>query len=242
MKARLLILIVGLTICANAQNPSTQKEALQLYPQLADPGSAFNQRFVARVKSLRAGADPLLQSDDWPLAVARQIASELGVTAATPAKQGDAEAQFNLGWSYANGQGVPKDKAEAVKWFRKAALQGSAKAQFYLGSSYLQGEGVQKDEAAAVTWYRKAAEQGYAEAQFYLGSMYREGLGVPKDDAQAYKWFLLAGAQGQYEAQTRSGNLEVDSKVSPEQRAAGLRMAHEFKPKQSPPADGTVPR
>lgn len=37
------------------------------------------------------------------------------------AEAGDAKAQYNLGICYTFGQGVPKDAAEAVKWFRKAA-------------------------------------------------------------------------------------------------------------------------
>ena len=37
------------------------------------------------------------------------------------AEQGDAEAQFNLGSCYDNGEGVEMNKTEAVKWFRKAA-------------------------------------------------------------------------------------------------------------------------
>ncbi|MSU22287.1 MAG: sel1 repeat family protein [Opitutus sp.] len=49
------------------------------------------------------------------------------------AEKGDALAQFNLGWMYANGTGVPKDSAEAVKWYRKAAEQGYVGAQNNLG-------------------------------------------------------------------------------------------------------------
>ena len=41
------------------------------------------------------------------------------------ADQGVADAQFNLGFMYANGEGVPQDDAEAVKWYRKAAEQGN---------------------------------------------------------------------------------------------------------------------
>ncbi len=46
------------------------------------------------------------------------------------AEQGHAEAQSNLGVMYTNGQGVPQDDTEAVKWYRKAADQGHARAQF----------------------------------------------------------------------------------------------------------------
>ena len=37
------------------------------------------------------------------------------------AEQGVAEAQYKLGYCYAEGEGVEQDKKEAVKWFRKAA-------------------------------------------------------------------------------------------------------------------------
>jgi TPR repeat protein len=41
------------------------------------------------------------------------------------AEQGDAGAQYNLGYLYANGLGVTQDHTEAVKWYRLAAEQGS---------------------------------------------------------------------------------------------------------------------
>ena len=44
------------------------------------------------------------------------------------AEQGDVDAQFNLGWCYYMGEGVPQDKAEAAKWYRKAAEQGDVAA------------------------------------------------------------------------------------------------------------------
>ncbi len=81
------------------------------------------------------------------------------------AEKGDAVAQFLLGYNYVSGQGVPKDDAEAVKWFRKAADQGDAGAQDSLGRLYGNGQGVPKDETEAVKWFRKAAEQGYSSAQ-----------------------------------------------------------------------------
>jgi hypothetical protein len=45
------------------------------------------------------------------------------------AKQGDAEAQYRLGVLYDKGVGVKKDKAEAVRWYRRAASRGHAKAR-----------------------------------------------------------------------------------------------------------------
>jgi soluble lytic murein transglycosylase-like protein len=45
------------------------------------------------------------------------------------AKLGDAEAQFNLAWMYANGRGVDRDDALAATFFDLAARQGHEHAQ-----------------------------------------------------------------------------------------------------------------
>ena len=81
------------------------------------------------------------------------------------AKDGDATAQYNLGICYYNGDGVAVDKAEAVKWLRKAAEKGHPESQTMLGMCYLNGEGVAADKTEAVKWLWKAAEQGYLLAQ-----------------------------------------------------------------------------
>ena len=76
------------------------------------------------------------------------------------ADQGDATAQNNLGVRYANGEGVLKDEAEAVSWFRLAAEQGNADAQFNLGVMYANGQGVLKDSVVAHMWYNIAGANG----------------------------------------------------------------------------------
>jgi TPR repeat protein len=73
---------------------------------------------------------------------------------------------------YANGRSVPKDDAEAARWYRKAAEQGLADAQYNLGIAYRLGRGVPKDDAEAFRWFRQSAEQGTALAQAILGAMY----------------------------------------------------------------------
>jgi hypothetical protein len=73
------------------------------------------------------------------------------------AKQGDADAQFNLGLMYRKGQGVPQDDKTAAKWWKLAAEQGNAAAQFNLGVMYDNGQSVPQDYKTAVKWYRLAA-------------------------------------------------------------------------------------
>ena len=142
------------------------------------------------------------------------LASQAGMTpeevkifddARLKAGKGNAEAQFNLGLCYAKGEGVPRDGAEAVKWYRKAAEQGHTAAQNNVAHAYYFGLGVPKDYVEAVRWNRKAAEQGDARAQLNLGLCYAKGEGVPKDDAEAVKWFRKAAEQGHTRAQYKLG-------------------------------------
>lgn len=130
------------------------------------------------------------------------------------ADQGDTDVQYSLGRMYAEGFDVPKDAAEAEKWYRKAAEgyrkaaeQGDAAAQTNLGWMYQEGLGVAKNDAEAVKWYRKAAEQGDAAAQNNLGWMYQRGLGVPTDYVEAVKWYKEAAEQGNVTAQYRLGYM-----------------------------------
>ncbi len=76
------------------------------------------------------------------------------------ADQGHAKAQFNLGYMYNKGQGVPLDYAVAVRWLRKAADQGDAWAQVKLGLVYEEGEGVTQDYVQAHMWYNLSAAKG----------------------------------------------------------------------------------
>ena len=76
------------------------------------------------------------------------------------ADQGDASAQFNLGFRYYAGEGVPQDYGEAVKWYRLAADQGHASAQNNLGIMYDNGEGVPQNYIQAHMWLNLAGARG----------------------------------------------------------------------------------
>ena len=98
----------------------------------------------------------------------------------------DANAQNDLGNTYAQGNGVPVDDAEAVKWYRKAADHGHAKGQVLLGFMLGNGRGVPRDYAEAVRWYRKAADQ--EDDASGLSAAVCKRHGVPQDDVEAAKW------------------------------------------------------
>ena len=135
------------------------------------------------------------------------------------ANRGDAEAQLNLGFLYANGQGVPQDYAMARQWWEKAASQSNAQAQTNLGALYANGQGVPQDYAMARQWYEKATSQGDVLAQYNLGTMYREGQGVPQDYAISRQWWEKAAAQGNAQAQANLGTLYRDGQSVPQDYA-----------------------
>ncbi len=119
------------------------------------------------------------------------------------AKQGDADAQVNLGICYALGHGVKQSHATAAEWWFKAAKQGHADAQFNLGVYYAHGRGVEQNDATAADWWLQAAKQGDADAQFNLGVYYAHGRGVEQNEATAAEWWFQAAKQQKVIAQTK---------------------------------------
>ena len=110
-----------------------------------------------------------------------------GTIARVPGYLAAVEFSPALGQSYEHGRGVPKDYAEALRWYRLAAEQGDPFAQFDLGSHYSEGIGVPKDEKEALRWWQSAAAQGFPPAQHSLGKVLARGeQGVLPDKVQAY--------------------------------------------------------
>jgi hypothetical protein len=120
------------------------------------------------------------------------------------AERGGAEAQFQLGWKYATGDGRARDEELAAKWYLKAAEQGHVLAQSNLGTLYAAGRGVRQNQSEAEMWLGKAARRGDAAAQHQLGMIcYRASVrgplpGVLEARIEAYKWLVLAAAQGHH--------------------------------------------
>ena len=117
------------------------------------------------------------------------------------AQQGDADAQFKVGYYYYLGKVVKRDVSEAEKWFRKAAEQNQAKAQRCLGELYYRGLYNEQNFSEAVKWFTQAAEQGDADAQDYLGVCYSNGEGIEQNQAEGLKWIKKSAEQDCAQAQ-----------------------------------------
>lgn len=90
------------------------------------------------------------KAGQWSLA--HQLHSEL-------ASAGYVAAMDNLGWLFANGQGVQKNPRVAERYFRQAAARNHAESMFSL---FLLLQRINADEAQR--WLQRAADRGYQPA------------------------------------------------------------------------------
>lgn len=93
---------------------------------------------------------------------------------------GNSDAQVNLGYMYARGQGVSADQTEALRLYQLSAAQGNGEGMNAVAYKYQYGTGVAVDISQAVQWYCKAVERGNARAMNNLALLYLRGSGVPR--------------------------------------------------------------
>ena len=106
-------------------------------------------------------------------------------------------ALFQVGKCYGTGDGVGKDEAEAVRWYRMAAEQGCADAMFELSKCHTFGIGVRRNRASAAKWLQKAAEHDHVRAMFILGNWYlSKQRGIEYNPRKAAWWFRRAADKG----------------------------------------------
>lgn len=168
---------------------------------------------------------PSISWDDW----IRKGLEELKFMAS----EGDAEAQYKLGYCYQEGHaGIGVDYGEAVKWFSLAAEANHFSAQLVLGDCYANGRGVSKNISYAAKLYRLSAEGDNAFAQCELAKCYATGKGVIEDYVEAYAWFLLAAKNQDLFAFDRDGfkrSLQQAQIASGQHRAKELQSEIERK-------------
>jgi len=106
------------------------------------------------------------------------------------ADRGDADAQWQMGVRYHNGEGVPRDDAQAMQWFLRAAEQGHVIAQATLGAYYWAGRGVPQDFSKAYFWSAIALAQGDENSKSRLeglaSQMTREQIAAARQQAEAW--------------------------------------------------------
>jgi len=143
------------------------------------------------------------------------------------AEQGNAEAQYLLGASYANASPPEQDFFKAEKWLKAAAEQGHTDAMVDIAKLNLFYKH-ERDVKKAVFWYKKAADLGHPEAQFMTGTYYfSEDAGIEKDNVSAYMWWLLSASKGHQLAKQMLEKSLV--KISPGEVKKAEMLAKEWK-------------
>ena len=138
------------------------------------------------------------------------------------AEAGHADAQNTLAVMYDQGQGVPEDHAEAVRWFHKAAEQGHAEAMINLGVMYHQ----------------------QTDLQVILSFLF-SFLGIGRWRlVKAHMWLDIAASslplgQRRYEVAKTRDDMAKD--MTPGQIAEAKRLAREWMPVEQRPQKRRVP-
>lgn len=97
------------------------------------------------------------------------------------AEAGHAQQPAPLGLCYDNGEGVARDRAEAMRLYELAASHGYELANYYLALCHEEA-----DEAAqAAALYEPLVQEGYVAAYARMGLLLAEGRGVAQDLARA---------------------------------------------------------
>ena len=109
------------------------------------------------------------------------------------AEQDSADGEFGLGTMYHAGEGVKKDAAQALFWYRRAAARNHARAIQAIAHAYVVGDlGLdekRRDNAEAAAALRRAAEIHYVPAVEALARAYKTGdFGLKPDAQQAQLW------------------------------------------------------
>ena len=119
------------------------------------------------------------------------------------ADQGDADAQYQMGLRYHNGEDVPHDDAQAMQFYLRAAEQGHVTAQSALGAYYWAGRGVPEDLSKSYFWSEIALAGGDENSKSRL-----EGLASQMTQAQ------VSTARQQAEVWIRSHRQRAKSEAN----------------------------
>ncbi len=156
------------------------------------------------------------------------------------ADRGVLGAQLKLARIYAAGNGVKKDDAKALLYYRQIANQRAdispsspvakyvAEAFVALGRFNLQGvevAGLRPDPDRAANLFRHAASYfGDADAQYELARLYLSGNGVDKNVGLAVNWLATAAKKQHPEAQATLGELLWQGREVRQRQARGLAL------------------
>mmetsp|Transcript_38732 Transcript_38732/g.60403 ORF Transcript_38732/g.60403 Transcript_38732/m.60403 type:complete len:1056 (-) Transcript_38732:48-3215(-) len=107
------------------------------------------------------------------------------------ARQGNVEAQYNLGVMHAYGHGVERNRERSLELFRQAADQGYVAAQNGLALSLTDGS-PDNNFTEAFQYFNRSAQSGNPDGLYNAALLLRDGRGVEKNETLAYLYMVKA--------------------------------------------------
>lgn len=157
---------------------------------------------------------------------------------------GQADALYQLGELYENGESVEKDYKNAFGFYLMGALKGEARSQYKLSTLYLAGLGTPQDFENGLKWISRSARQGYVLAQQKLAAL-RVTEPALRNIPDAYAWYSIIAAynaEDEVGQEAREKRNELAKKIKKKDvLIAKQRSAREWRPispeKSVPTAD-----
>jgi len=138
------------------------------------------------------------------------------------ADAGNSDAEVNLGYLHARGQGVAENQQEALRLYLLSAGQGNPEGMNAVGFKYRYGTGVPIDLPRAVHWFCRAAVLGDPRGLNNLANMYYGGRGVERDREEARRLWEQSAARGNPNAMFNLGQSLYFDEPQDRERAAAL--------------------
>jgi localization factor PodJL len=135
------------------------------------------------------------------------VSDKLPALLRNAAAKGQPAAEYEIGIRYVEGNGVPQNTDEGIRWLERAANAGLAPAHFRIGGLYEKGLGVKKSLDTARRHYVIAADKGHAKAMHNLAVLFAEGVEGKPDYKAASQWFRKAAEHGVADSQYNLGIL-----------------------------------
>lgn len=125
------------------------------------------------------------------------------------AQKGHIPSAFTLGEIYESGSFIPRNIADALGWYKKAAVESSG-ANLRLAQLYSEGKDVAKDDALADRYFEAAADLGQRGLRAALCDAFLRGKGVAQSFERAAAWCFIPAATGNRAAMTVLGSLYLN--------------------------------
>jgi TPR repeat protein len=140
-------------------------------------------------------------------------------------REGKIWAAWELARLYDDGEALPRDRDEAIRWYTVAAEAGTVRAVRRLTRGFLQGhDGFPVDAVGGRRWGERGVALGDVASTAYLGRALLTGEPLERDAARGEALLQTAAAAGHSAAMTDLGRAYLSGDVLEQDVARGLRL------------------